>query len=92
MSAGGHSALMGEITAMGHSEDNTAAAKAVNEPVRATTPAAKGKERGGLFGLGTGADGTLIGVKNLLADQRNVVLPYLPASIQRQIAPCTLGP
>lgn len=59
MSAGGHSALMGEITAMGHSEHNTATAKAVNEPVRATTPSSKGKERGGLFGLGTGDDGTL---------------------------------
>jgi len=55
----GHSAVMGEITAMGRTEDNMAAARAVNEPVRATTPASKAKERGGLFGLGTGDDGTL---------------------------------
>jgi NmrA-like family len=59
MPAGNHSAVMGEINAMGHIEENTATAKAVNEPVRATATPSKGKERTGLFGLGTGADGTL---------------------------------
>jgi hypothetical protein len=59
MSVERRSLLMGEINAMGLTEDNTASAKSVSEPVRATTTPGKAKERGGLFGLGTGADGTL---------------------------------
>lgn len=58
---------MGDIKAMGHTEDNTATAKTVNEPVRAKTPQGKSEDRG-LFGLGTGDDGTL----------RETWDPYLP--------------